>query len=59
LVLAFTTWRSLEHGVTTQAIVAYFGGERREIRDPFAGTPWHKYVPNRIERVSAKQEAAA
>ncbi|MBK6358460.1 MAG: integrase arm-type DNA-binding domain-containing protein [Comamonadaceae bacterium] len=28
-------------------------------RDPFAGTPWHKYVPVRIERLSAMQEAAA
>ena len=28
-------------------------------RDPFAGTPWHKHVPIRIERLSAKQKAAA
>lgn len=27
-------------------------------RDPFAGTPWHKYVPVRIERLSTTQEAA-
>lgn len=28
-------------------------------RDPFAGTPWHKYVPVRIERAAVQQEAAA
>jgi anaerobic selenocysteine-containing dehydrogenase len=26
-------------------------------RDPFAGTPWHKHVPVRIERLSAAQDA--
>jgi anaerobic selenocysteine-containing dehydrogenase len=26
-------------------------------RDPFAGTPWHKHVPVRIERLDAAQEA--
>lgn len=25
-------------------------------RDPFAGTPWHKYVPIRIERLRATQQ---
>jgi hypothetical protein len=30
-----------------------------ESRDPFAGTPWHKYVPVRIERSTATQKAAA
>ena len=28
-------------------------------RDPFAGTPWHKHVPVRIERLIAAQEVAA
>lgn len=28
-------------------------------RDPFAGTPWHKYVPVRILRLNASQEVAA
>jgi anaerobic selenocysteine-containing dehydrogenase len=27
-------------------------------RDPFAGTPWHKHVPARIERLSATPDAA-
>ncbi|MCX7143698.1 MAG: molybdopterin-dependent oxidoreductase [Proteobacteria bacterium] len=26
--------------------------------DPIAGTPWHKYVPVRIERVESRQEVA-
>ncbi|WP_310460441.1 molybdopterin-dependent oxidoreductase [Sphaerotilus sp.] len=30
-----------------------------ESRDPFAGTPWHKYVPVRIERRVVTQEATA
>lgn len=28
-------------------------------RDPFAGTPWHKHVPVRIERLSAAQDDPA
>ncbi len=28
-------------------------------RDPFAGTPWHKHVPVRIERLRATQDATA
>ncbi len=28
-------------------------------RDPFAGTPWHKHVPVRLERETAAQEATA
>jgi anaerobic selenocysteine-containing dehydrogenase len=24
-----------------------------QARDPFAGTPWHKYVPARVERLGA------
>jgi anaerobic selenocysteine-containing dehydrogenase len=28
-------------------------------RDAFAGTPWHKYVPIRIERLGAAQEVTA
>lgn len=27
-------------------------------RDPIAGTPWHKYVPARIERINVPKEAA-
>lgn len=27
-------------------------------RDPIAGTPWHKYVPARIERINVPTEAA-
>ncbi|HQR71890.1 MAG TPA: molybdopterin-dependent oxidoreductase [Burkholderiaceae bacterium] len=27
-------------------------------RDPFAGTPWHKHVPVRIERLAARRAAA-
>lgn len=27
-------------------------------RDPIAGTPWHKYVPARIERINIPKEAA-
>jgi formate dehydrogenase len=28
-------------------------------RDPIAGTPWHKHIPARIERIGAPQEVAA
>jgi hypothetical protein len=27
-------------------------------RDPFAGTPWHKHVPVRIERLQEQRAAA-
>jgi hypothetical protein len=27
-------------------------------RDPFAGTPWHKHVPVKLERLAAQRAAA-
>jgi formate dehydrogenase len=29
-----------------------------EDRDPFVGTPWHKHVPARLERVTPAQQSA-
>ena len=28
---------------------------RAEDRDPFVGTPWHKFVPARVERIEAAE----
>jgi anaerobic selenocysteine-containing dehydrogenase len=33
------------HGVAPNELTA------AEDRDPFAGTPWHKFVPARLERI--------
>jgi len=42
-----------ENGTYTRHGVAPNELTDNQARDPFAGTPWHKYVPARIDRLDA------
>ncbi len=46
-------------GVTVRKGVSLNELTHTSARDPFAGTPWHKHVPVRLERVPASHEADA